>query len=282
MTESSIIQGTSEYLALVFERYSGWIFRGQTLTSRYLEPGLDRALADDSLGKSRLRVAQALLADFKRLGRVHLNFPPANEWEWIAIGQHHGLLTPLLDWTTNPLVALFFAVDEDTKESEDSAVWCYEKTNVIDPNSIPQPMVYANWAQHLAVPGPLSIEEVAIYFPVHISPRVTAQSGCFTVHPPPKSRGVYSWPGQLARIAISSQARLSIRGELETIGMHRAALFPGLDGLASYANRLGPKAVRRDSDALYARAKEMIANIKDEQPNHGLQRNVSKLPSAEP
>lgn len=236
MAETAVATTAGEFLALVSKHHAGRIFRGQSLANWHLEPALDRNPIAEGWFERRLDSAAALLADFKRLARPHLQSVPSDDWEWLALAQHHGLLTPLLDWTTNPLVALFFAVDGQSRGVADSAVWCYDQANVIVPTDFPQVILSTNHIEKVEAVRPLSITDVAIYFPAHVSQRITAQSACFTVHPPPPQRGAYSWPGKVDSVLIPAASHNDIHSTLETCGVHRAALFPGLDGVASYLN----------------------------------------------
>ena len=59
-----------------------------------------------------------MLREFKERVKEEVKFEIANDFEWLYLAQHYGMLTPRLDWSEDPLVALFFAVDE--VEGEDS------------------------------------------------------------------------------------------------------------------------------------------------------------------
>jgi hypothetical protein len=54
---------------------------------------------------------------------TYVQHRPQTAWEELAIAQHHGLPTRFMDWTTNPLVALYFAVRNTDGHSADSAVY---------------------------------------------------------------------------------------------------------------------------------------------------------------
>jgi hypothetical protein len=54
---------------------------------------------------------------------TYVQHRPQTAWEELAIAQHHGLPTRFMDWTTNPLVALYFAVRNTGGRSADSAVY---------------------------------------------------------------------------------------------------------------------------------------------------------------
>lgn len=109
------------------------------------------------------------LNSFKTKAFPYLDFAPQNNWEWLALAQHHGLPTRLMDWTHNPLTAAYFAVEQT--HDEDSVIFALESKEVINTN------------EH---PDPFQVDKVSRFIPRHITNRITAQSGLFTIHPEPK------------------------------------------------------------------------------------------------
>ena len=89
-----------------------------------------------------------------------LSFRPQNEWEWLAIARHHGLPTRLLDWTRNPLVAAYFAVEK--QHDGDSVVYAYHNERMIETDRYPDPF---------------DRKKVGKFVPTHVTRRITAQVG---------------------------------------------------------------------------------------------------------
>lgn len=84
--------------------FSGFVYRGVKAAEYELIPSVGRLRTFKGESFS-LRDERHMLDTFKREAIPYLAVRPANEWEWLAIAQHHGLPTRLLDWTRNPLAA---------------------------------------------------------------------------------------------------------------------------------------------------------------------------------
>ncbi len=102
-------------------------FRGQSrlaLGGYPLTPSVARYPHVTNLTMADLEQKECeVLETFSNHLLTYVRHRPASAWEELAIAQHHGLPTRFMDWTTNPLVALYFAVRNTGGRSHDSAVY---------------------------------------------------------------------------------------------------------------------------------------------------------------
>ncbi|HRZ13558.1 MAG TPA: FRG domain-containing protein [Kiritimatiellia bacterium] len=188
------------------------IYRGVRCCDYRLIPKLGRI---DQFARGALESSERqMLKLFQNQALPYLNTVPDNLWEWLALAQHHGLPTRLLDWTRNPLVAAWYAVERS--HDGDSMLYCYENRNIVD------------IGRHR---NPFKIKEVVKFIPRHLTNRITVQTGLFTCHPRPRDE--FS-PASMRKIIIAKEFRRELKNILWKYGVHRFSLFPDLDGLCRH------------------------------------------------
>jgi hypothetical protein len=188
---------------------------------------------------------------------------PTDDWEWYYLMQHYGLPTRLLDWTENPLAALFFALD-GADATKQPGVW------VLDPVALNtlsgEPFVFTPTNPNRPIDGWLSRKchrgavlskfdrnddnnladnrlPVAIY-PKRHNPRLIAQRGTFTVHGidenPIEKLDLKRTAGDSAclRIDIDPASCARLRDELWAVGMTKTLIYPEPQSLADDLKRM--------------------------------------------
>ena len=195
-----------------------WIFRGHSSWRWQLQASVHRfaALRDVSL-EDVVAFEKVLLNEFKRRARIHLQSRPISDWEWMVLAQHFGLPTRILDWTENPLAALYFSVRDNAELSHDGMIFSYR-----------------HGAQEIDVESysdPFAIKQIELLRPPHLDQRVIAQQPVFTVEPARPGDGGRE-KSNLPYWYVSVHHKNDIRQQLKKLCISESSLFPGIAALA--------------------------------------------------
>ena len=211
-----------------------WIYRGESDLSRPIIPkaGRQQYFLPESSGAQFEDLPPRDICRFNHWRKLAVAYDrnlPENDFDCLAYAQHYGLATRLLDWSTNPLVALFFAVDSCSKK--DGAVYCFA------------PQWHVN--SEVAILGELP--NVSQFSPPPFDKRILLQSGVLTYMPEPsqplESGFVHDLNqltpehGQnLVRFVVRSDMKYILKRKLDELGINRKSLFPDLEGLSNFMN----------------------------------------------
>jgi hypothetical protein len=185
--------------------------------------GEDPGAAEERILADFRRYEAGLFADFRREAVLLAEHVPADEWQWLALAQHHGLPTRLLDWSRSPIVALYFAAAR-AKESK-CRLYGYDwgsvgaNVGLIEPPSQPgSPFTYEG--------------EIARFAPPVISKRMADQQAVFTIQGNPLEDIHVVAKAQLHWLAFGPSDPPEILVDLFRLGISASALFRDLPGLA--------------------------------------------------
>jgi hypothetical protein len=225
-----------------------WAFRGQFNAHQPLYSSLSRYFKTFRIDR-KVWAAQEerILRIFKRKAHNYLSPVPdyGDHFQWLALMEHHGAPTRLLDFTWSPYVAAFFALESATG---DSAVWAINPAKMMQHQDITpprqagskhidalDPRVGGNFKKHyLRGTKPF----VWLGEPEVMNRRLIAQSGTFLM-PSVLHLSIedilarYSGSRDiLLKFVLKTPVRETAMRELYSMNITHATLFPDLDGLA--------------------------------------------------
>jgi hypothetical protein len=226
---------------------SNMVFRGLGDSSYDLKTGLIR------LGGAAEGLEGHMLRNYRKYAGSG-SVPVDSMWNWVALAQHHGLPTRLIDWTYSPFVAMHFATVRLEDYHRDAVIWCVDfvKTNRLLPEKLRTLLqdegsnaftvdMLGRVASTFSEYDRLSPDVFVVFFePPSLDDRIVNQFALFSMMSSPTAR-LDQWLEQHSelcrRVIIPAGLKWEVRDKLDQANITERVLMPGLDGLSSWLKR---------------------------------------------
>jgi len=236
--EVRCLKSWAEFLEVITDSpYSDWAFRGHRNQHWPLLSALSRYLRNFRIDPTAWAAQEErILRIFKRKAHHFLSAGPLpdDDFEWLALMQHHGAPTRLLDFTWSPYVAAFFALQRATG---DAAVWAFNPARISKPEGVDRDTTGGEEFRRYFLKQ--EVPFVWVGEPHSMNRRLIAQSGTFAIpgilhRSMDEILGTYPDPKNTLVKFVLPSAKIRDRGlrELYRMNITHATLFPDLDGLA--------------------------------------------------
>jgi hypothetical protein len=226
---------------------SHFVFRGMGDASYDLKTSLMR------LGGPYDELEVHLLRTFRRYAQRHAA-PNDSIWNWLALAQHHGLATRLLDWSFSPYVAMHFATSDLRRYDRDGVIWCvdYFQTNRLLPSKLREKLeaeganVFTVEMLTEVAPALPDLERatpeefVAWLEPPSLDDRIVNQYALFSLMSSAcglLDRWLEQHTALYRRVIIPAELKWEVRDKLDQANITERVLLPGLDGLSAWLTR---------------------------------------------
>lgn len=215
-TSPAVSQTWLDFLDFASAKADGtWLFRGHADAAFDLVPAIGR---QPSASAYRLADEKTLFEDFVLEAQRYLDADGFTELEWLAVAKHHGLPTRLLDWSTNPMTAAWFATENESIVRDAKIL------------ALRVPFVRRlRTTQAFGAPGNAPVI-------VEVPPRIvrfTMQRGCFSLHPDPQSPWLPSPPDyDTAAFPVPLSEKAEFRRLLHIFGYDAQRIYGDLDALS--------------------------------------------------
>jgi len=254
------ITSLDEFLKIirVISTESTW-YRGESKQNEFLIPKLYRNISQERLSIT-LSNERDYFVEFRRRSR-HLvkNIGHNDYWSWYFLLQHYGGATRLLDWSKNPAVALFMALDIKKENSGNSIVYLLAPTVLSDyafqeikyDDSNNARILYPGedqtdmWISNIIEKNNSIPNSPIALLPAYSDQRIISQHSCFTLFGN-QINGFIKEEKPIVcpccdrkiihKIIIDGKSKEKLLKELKRIGISSAEIYPGLEGLVKDLN----------------------------------------------